>query len=222
MPKSNVAHFEFIERNKFKLKLLLSIVVLFCGLQVVSTTSVAADVVVQGTTLTEQEYADLVARLPEGYEIVSNERYDALSNQRASTGFFKSAHVQKYGWLGYGNSAKKIGTTGEALRLEAIQLLFSNMKTSISYRAHVESIGWQSWVSNGAPTGTTGKALRMEALQITTSGQFGVYYRGHMQGIGWGNWTSSGETSLFGSYIGTTGQARRLEAVEFILYEQQY
>ncbi|GAX48050.1 hypothetical protein FACS1894194_3660 [Bacilli bacterium] len=62
----------------------------------------------------------------------------------------------------------------------------------------------------------------MEAFQITTSGRFGVYYQGHMQGIGWGGWISSSETTLFGSYIGTIGQSRRLEAVRFIIYEQMF
>ncbi|WP_455362711.1 hypothetical protein [Pseudolactococcus reticulitermitis] len=155
--------------------------------------------------------------------MVSNERYEALSRQRAVTGFFHKSHIQNYGWSDTLNSKQYyVGTVGKSLRLEALQLTFANMKTSISYRSHVQSIGWQSWGSNGATTGTTGQGLRMEAFQITTSGRFGVYYQGHMQGIGWGGWISSSETTLFGSYIGTIGQSRRLEAVRFIIYEQMF
>ena len=213
----------FIGENKRKWQLFFVIASLLIGIAWLPTINIKADVVVQGTTLTDATYADLVRRLPEGYQIVSNERYEALSRQRAVTGFFHKDHIQNYGWLDAANHKQYYaGTVGKSLRLEALQLAFSNMGTSISYRSHVQNIGWQSWVSNGATTGTTGQGFRIEAFQLYTSGRFGIYYQGHMQGIGWGDWISSSETTLFGSYIGTTGQSRRLEAIDFILYEQMF
>ncbi|MDR0921962.1 MAG: hypothetical protein LBM95_06245 [Lactobacillales bacterium] len=215
---------KFNKKTKLNLKLFFVGLFLVIGIQFIPTTIVRADVIVQGTMLTDKEYYELVDMVPEGYAIVSNERYESLIRQRATTGLFHQAHVQNYGWLPTYNISKNfVGTVGKGLRLEALKLIFQNMSTNISYRAHVQSIGWQSWVSNGGIAGTTGRNLRIEALQITTSGKFGVFYSGHVESIGWGKWVSSGATTIgSGQFIGTTGQSKRLEAVDFILYEQQF
>lgn len=55
-----------------------------------------------------------------------------------------------------------IGTTGKALRLEAVKL----SGFPVEYQAHVQNLGWLPWVDAGEQAGTTGKSLRMEAIKI--------------------------------------------------------
>lgn len=62
-----------------------------------------------------------------------------------------------------------IGTTGQDLRLEAVQLRLTQELAhayDVSYRVHVRTIGWMDWVSNGATAGTTGQGLQVEAIQM--------------------------------------------------------
>lgn len=115
-------------------------------------------------------------------------------------------HVQNLGWLP--TSTTIIGTTGKALRLEAVKLT----GFPVEYQAHVQNLGWLPWVDAGETAGTTGKSLRMEAIKIRlvpTAAMFGgVEYRCHVQDYGWLKWTKDG------GLCGTTGQAKRLEAIE--------
>ena len=115
-------------------------------------------------------------------------------------------HVQNLGWLP--TSTTIIGTTGKALRLEAVKLT----GFPVEYQAHVQDRGWLPWVDAGEQAGTTGKSLRMEAIKIRlvpTAAMFGsVEYRCHVQDYGWLKWTKDG------GLCGTTGQSRRLEAIE--------
>jgi uncharacterized protein YjdB len=113
-----------------------------------------------------------------------------------------------------------IGTSGKALRIEALQLNLVGYEQTggIRYRAHVQNIGWQGWASNGSTAGTTGRALRMEAIQIELTGDiansYDIYYRVHVQNIGWMPWTKNG------GYAGTEGYALRMEAVEIRLVKK--
>jgi hypothetical protein len=101
-----------------------------------------------------------------------------------------------------------IGTTGKALRLEAVKL----SGFPVEYQAHVQNIGWLPWVDAGEQAGTTGKSLRMEAIRIRlvpTAAMFGsVEYRCHVQNLGWLAWTRDGGT------CGTTGKSLRMEALQ--------
>lgn len=115
-------------------------------------------------------------------------------------------HVQNLGWLP--TSTTIIGTTGKALRLEAVKL----SGFPVEYQAHVQNLGWLPWVDAGEQAGTTGKSLRMEAIRIRlvpTAAMFGaVEYRCHVQNLGWLAWTKDGGT------CGTTGKALRMEALQ--------
>ena len=115
-------------------------------------------------------------------------------------------HVQNLGWLP--TSTTIIGTTGKALRLEAVKLT----GFPVEYQAHVQNLGWLPWVDAGEQAGTTGKSLRMEAIRIRlvpTAAMFGaVEYRCHVQNLGWLAWTKDGGT------CGTTGKALRMEALQ--------
>ena len=120
-------------------------------------------------------------------------------------------HVQNVGWMP--TTAGVIGTTGRALRLEAVRL-----PGPVYVTVHVQDIGWMRRVDMqdpGATAGTTGRALRMEAIKVelapywdTESTGAHIEYRCHLQDIGWTGWVRDG------AVCGTTGQARRMEALE--------
>ncbi|MDR1567530.1 MAG: Ig-like domain-containing protein, partial [Streptococcaceae bacterium] len=129
-------------------------------------------------------------------------------------------HVQNIGWQDYKTDGAQSGTSGKALRLEAIRIKLTNLPETggISYRTHVQNIGWQNYVSDNALSGTSGKALRLEAIQIKLTGNlaasYDVYYRVHAQNFGWLSWAKNGENA------GTAGFGYRLEAIEIRLVKR--
>lgn len=107
---------------------------------------------------------------------------------------------------------------------------------SVRYKTHVQSYGWQLWKSDGDTAGTSGLSKRPEAIQIVLVSKGGsapgstarafignandatsttpgasVSYRTHVQTYGWQNWKVDGAMS------GTSGEAKRLEAIEIRL-----
>lgn len=128
------------------------------------------------------------------------------------------SHVQDIGWQDWVQASLGMisGTSGEALRMEAINLeLDSDFDGSIEYRSHVEEIGWQDWVSDGVLSGTYGQSKRMEAIEIKLKGEiiyhYDIYYRVHAEEFGWMGWARNGQPA------GTAGHAFRLEAIEVVL-----
>ena len=124
-------------------------------------------------------------------------------------------HLQTIGWQGYVNDGETSGTSGQAKRLEAIQIELINAAYggSIQYRTHIQTYGWETdWKRNGAVSGTSGQAKRLEAIQIQLTGEmaekYDIYYRVHAQTYGWLGWAKNGESA------GTEGMAKRLEAIE--------
>ena len=131
-------------------------------------------------------------------------------------------HVQTYGWQGWKLEGQTSGTSGEAKRLEAIQIELMNQEEgidgSVEYRTHVQSYGWQDWKKEGEEAGTSGEAKRLEAIQIRLTGamaeNYDIYYRVHAQTYGWLDWAKNGE------YAGSAGAAKRLEAIELKLVKK--
>ncbi len=92
----------------------------------------------------------------------------------------------------------------------------------ILYQTHIQSIGWQDWKSNGQMSGTSGEAKRLEGIKILLgsnpyAGE--VRYTTHVQTYGWQGakndltfWSRDGQMS------GTSGEAKRLEAIKIMLY----
>lgn len=127
-------------------------------------------------------------------------------------------HVQTYGWEStWRMDGQRSGTTGQAKRLEGIQILLgSNIDGGVEYRTHVQTYGWENtWRRDGQTSGTCGQAKRLEAIEIRLTGaaekQYDVYYRVHVQSYGWLDWAHNGEMS------GTSGLAKRLEGIEIRL-----
>ena len=83
---------------------------------------------------------------------------------------FATTHVQTYGWEDNWTKGGQIaGTTGQAKRLEAIQIELTDEMAEqydIYYRVHSQTYGWLGWAKNGESAGTEGLAKRLEAIEI--------------------------------------------------------
>ncbi|MBQ9007176.1 MAG: CHAP domain-containing protein [Atopobiaceae bacterium] len=136
--------------------------------------------------------------------------------------------VLNIGWMGWAKNGELSGTTGKALRMEAVQVLVvpkgdsaPSLKGSdvaeafrdggsLSVQSHVQNIGWQAVVGSGVVSGTTGRSLRVESFKVNVTGANapgGIKYCSHVQNIGWQNWVNGGSIS------GTTGRSLRVEAI---------
>lgn len=79
------------------------------------------------------------------------------------------------------------------------------------YRAHVQTAGWMPWVRDGQTAGSEGYSKRLEALELKPPKGVTIEALAHVQGLG--NLFYEGITQGGPQVIGTTGQARRMEAV---------
>ena len=136
-------------------------------------------------------------------------------------------HVQSFGWQKWVHNGAMSGTSGQAKRLEGINIKVTNCPYDgdIVYTTHVQTYGWKdgkpedttraSWKKNGEMSGTSGEAKRLEAICIDLTGEMGekydIYYRVHAQSFGWLGWAKNGEES------GTAGYAKRLEGIQIVL-----
>lgn len=90
-------------------------------------------------------------------------------------------HVQNVGWRTYsgikrgassgtGSSANDpvIGTVGESLRAEALEVVMTKNTTgkTLYYRVHLADVGWTGWVEAGYTAGTVGIGKQIEAVQF--------------------------------------------------------
>ena len=117
-------------------------------------------------------------------------------------------HIEAIGWQESKENGEIAGTTGEALRIEAMKI---ETDEYVEYRGHVQDIGWTDWVKAGEIIGTTGQAKRLEAIEIKSLRT--IRATAHVQDIGW-------QDTVVGKNIriGTEGRALRLEALtlEFV------
>lgn len=152
-----------------------------------------------------------------------------LKNKPYSGNIVYSTHVQNIGWQNSVSNGKLAGTEGQNKRLEAIRInLTGDMAKhyDVYYRVHSQTYGWLGWAKNGANAGTEGLSKRLEALEIvlvdkganapgSTSTSFvkkpSVTYTTHVQDKGWLSKVKDGASS------GTTGQSKRLEAIQIEL-----
>lgn len=160
-------------------------------------------------------------------------RLEAIAIKLANIdgGIRYSTHVQSYGWRNWSYDGQESGTTGQAKRLEAIKIELTGNAANqydIYYRVHAQSYGWLPWQKNGEVAGTTGEGKRLEAIQImlvdkktapgsnNVSATPDIVYSTHCQTYGW-----LGD-SYNGLMNGSVGQAKRLEAIQIHLVNQQY
>lgn len=110
-------------------------------------------------------------------------------------------HQQTYGWSEWKTEGQQAGTTGQAKRIEAIQIDPCGKKISI--KAHIQGIGWKDYgvINKNTVIGTTGQGKRIEAIEI-----HGAKVCCHMQTIGW--------ASDYMNLQGTLGIGKRMEAIK--------
>lgn len=169
-----------------------------------------------------------------------SKRLEAIKIEETSNsnlGVKYRTHIQDVGWESTWKTDNQLsGTTGNAKRLEAIQIQLTGAEAEdydIFYCVHAQQYGWLGWAKNGEVSGTTGQGYRLEAIKIvilpkgsstpTRMGNYSqayiknyVQYKTHIQDIGWQGNVKDGAIS------GTTGQAKRLEAVTISLDSQEY
>ena len=78
-------------------------------------------------------------------------------------------HVQNQGWQDYQSDGDMSGTSGESLRLEAINVRLTGADAGqfdVYYRVHAQNVGWMDWAKNDAKAGTAGFGYRLEAIEI--------------------------------------------------------
>lgn len=132
-------------------------------------------------------------------------------------------HVQsdsKYtgGTLGYVKEGETAGTTGKALRVEWLEVLYNKAGSPIEIDTHIQGKGWLGYRKGSQ--GTRGESRRMEAIKVRIADAklaktHDIEYRTHIQSSGWTKWSKNGEVS------GTTGKAKRLEAVQIRLVKKK-
>ena len=92
---------------------------------------------------------------------------------------------------------------------------------NVAYRTHVQSFGWQGWKYNGQMSGTSGKAKRLEGINIKLTNKpysGSIVYTTHVQSIGWQGDEHNQNTWMHdGQMAGTSGKAKRLEAIRINL-----
>ena len=103
----------------------------------------------------------------EGIEInVDKQGYDI--------GIAYQTHIQNIGWeadtdRGWKSNGAMSGTSGQSLRLEAIQIKISGAdadKCDVYYQVHAQNYGWLGWAKNGDSAGTEGFGYRLEGIKI--------------------------------------------------------
>ncbi|MDR0845912.1 MAG: S8 family serine peptidase [Lactobacillales bacterium] len=153
----------------------------------------------------------------EQIEVQSKTRYDGIQYLITEQDFnvqnviTYSAHVQNKGWINAQNHGDIAGTTGQALRLEAVRI-FQNgqLDKHVSIKTHVQNLGWQA--AKSGENGTEGKGLRLEAFTLdldqSLTQNYDIYYCAHVQNVGWQDWVKDG------AIAGTSGKGLRVEAYE--------
>ncbi len=138
-------------------------------------------------------------------------------------------HMQTYGWGSWVSEGQASGIADGDKRMEAVEIKLTGQmaeKYDVYYRIHCQTFGWLGWAKNGESAGSESYAKRVEAIEIQlvskggaapgpTDNAFkkptGIFYQTHIQSSGWGGFVENGEWS------GTTGSAKRLEAIEIEL-----
>ena len=157
-----------------------------------------------------------------------------LSNNTSYNGTIQyQTHIQDIGWQGWKMKDDTSGTSGQSKRLEAIRIKLTDELAEnydIYYRVHAQEFGWLGWAKNGESAGTAGYSYRLEAIEVKLVEKGGkapgstqdayrqryVSYQTHVQDIGWQGIKYDGEEA------GTSGQSKRLEAINISLSNPLY
>jgi len=92
-----------------------------------------------------------------------------LKNMPYDGGIEYRTHVQNIGWQDYVGTNVFSGTSGQSLRLEAIQIRLTGELADhydVYYQVHAENYGWLAMAKNDEQSGTAGYAYRLEGIRI--------------------------------------------------------
>ena len=133
------------------------------------------------------------------------------------------SYVQELGLLDWVHDGEVSGTTGAALRLEALMIdtealrkVRGYSKVQIDALAHIQNVGDVTFenVTRNTPIGIVGENKRMEGLELQVKGLpkgKKLKFQVHEQDKGW---TSVATADSIGAFRGSVGEKRRLEAVK--------
>ena len=121
------------------------------------------------------------------------------------------------GWSGY-HGDKTAVRAGNGSYVTAIRASLlgqpDGMSGTLSYQVNLSGTGWLSWQENMAETGTIETGMPLEAIRMELTGQLKDHYDVYYSVFQNGSWTApvkNGETA------GTSGMAKRLEAIQIKL-----
>lgn len=133
------------------------------------------------------------------------------------------SHVQELGTLAWVRDGQISGTTGDALRLEALQIDVEALRKKKGYSdvkidalAHIQNVGDVTYQDIGKDTiiGTEGEGKRLEGLELQCTGLpngKALKFQIHEQNKGWSSVATADEV---GAFRGSVGEKRRIEAVK--------
>ena len=127
--------------------------------------------------------------------------------------------VQNKGEMPETEKGQIAGTTGQALRIEALSVMVTGINGGISITPHIQDKGWtQPSIANAgqwATVGSKGNKLRIECVKIALTGpaanEYSIKYKTHVAQKGWLDWKYDGQEA------GTTGKALAIEAIQIML-----
>ena len=146
---------------------------------------------------------------------------------------YYSTYARNDGWQKAVKNDETSGVTGQGSPTEAIKIKLTGeleKKFDVWYHVYYNGGGWMGWASNGEPAGMVGYGKRLEAIEIRLVKKGGeapgstdnhylnnyeredqsrIVYQTHIQSIGW-----ELVPKVDGEVSGTTGQAKRLEAIK--------
>lgn len=158
------------------------------------------------------------SRWTQAYRYAGPERNEQEAGQPVNNnGLWYRLHAQNVGWLPAVRDGQTAGTTGLALRAEAMKITPPE-GLELEVTVHCQNLGDKTYKvvrdMSDPVMGTEGKALRLEGFSIrctkNTTGKK-LQYRAHVQNEGWQEWKSEGE------FAGTRGKRRRVEAIQMKL-----
>ena len=150
---------------------------------------------------------------PDGPEYVSP--YQDAGVPLNNAGIWYQTHCQNLGWCDPVRDGQQAGTTGFALRAEAIAIN-PPPGWKLRVKLHLANIGWVTYdgIVNGNTVviGTTGQLRQIEEIIIEVverpdGDNRKLYFQVHQQNVGWKAWTEEGYAS------GSNGENLRLEAI---------
>jgi hypothetical protein len=127
----------------------------------------------------------------------------------AKMGLWYRGHVSNIGWQKFVGTEATAGTTGKALKLEAVEVLWNKKADSIRSSYRILNGKWVN-VPKGI-TGTTGKSQAIDQICFASNGNLlktgrRIQYRVHSADVGWGAWKEEGGVA------GTEG--KQIEAIQ--------